>query len=97
MPVANITIIETPTPMIEDWEPPTSTNTELTRELPSIADIVTTIQGRKFYFCAEGCRDAFVADPDKYLNSVPAKKKGLWGRYLERLEKATAGKSMNCH
>ncbi|CAB1074556.1 hypothetical protein D1AOALGA4SA_2375 [Olavius algarvensis Delta 1 endosymbiont] len=62
-----------------------------------IADIATTIQGRKYYFCAEGCRDAFVADPDKYLNPVLPKKKGLWGRYLERLEKATAGKSMNCH
>jgi len=62
-----------------------------------ITKIVTTIQGHKYYFCAEGCRKAFLADPQKYLIPPPSKKKGLWGRYLERLEKATAGKSMNCH
>ena len=61
------------------------------------AEIEATIQGHKYYFCAEGCRKAFVANPDKYLNPAPAKKRGLWGRYLDRLEKATAGKSMNCH
>jgi len=62
-----------------------------------ITKIATTIQGQKYYFCAEGCRKTFVADPQKYLTSAPPKKKGLWGRYLERLEKTTAGKSMNCH
>jgi YHS domain-containing protein len=62
-----------------------------------IAEIVTTIQGQTYYFCAEGCREAFVADPQKYLNPAPLKKKGWWGRYLERLEKATGGKSMHCH
>ena len=62
-----------------------------------LTDIVTTIQGQTYYFCAEGCREAFEADPQKYLAPAPPKKKGLWGRYLERLEKATGGKSMNCH
>ena len=61
------------------------------------AEIEATVQGQRYYFCAEGCRKAFVADPQKYLNPAPPKKKGLWGRYLERLEKATGGKSMNCH
>jgi len=60
-------------------------------------EIVTTIQGQTYYFCAEGCREAFVADPQKYLTPACPKKKGFWGRYLERLEKATGGKSMNCH
>jgi len=63
-----------------------------------LTEIVTTIQGQKYYFCAEGCRDAFVADPQKYLTPAASpKKKGFWCRYLERLEKATGGKSMNCH
>ncbi|CAB1059498.1 hypothetical protein D1BOALGB6SA_4260 [Olavius sp. associated proteobacterium Delta 1] len=62
-----------------------------------LTEIVTIIQGQTYYFCAEGCREAFVADPQKYLSSAPPKKKGLWGRYLERLEKATGGKAMNCH
>ena len=63
-----------------------------------LSDIATTIQGQTYYFCAEGCREAFVADPQKYLTpAAPPKKKGFWGRYLERLEKATGGKAMNCH
>jgi YHS domain-containing protein len=62
-----------------------------------LTDIVTTIQGQTYYFCAEGCREAFVSDPQKYLTPAPPKKKGIWGRYLERLEKATGGKSMDCH
>ncbi len=51
---------------------------------------------RTYYFCAEGCRKSFERDPDQYLNQKP-KRKGLWGRYLERLEKTTGGKSLNCH
>jgi YHS domain-containing protein len=62
-----------------------------------LTDIVTTIQGQTYYFCAEGCREAFVADPQKYLTPARPKKKGFWGRYLERLEKVTGGKSINCH
>ena len=61
------------------------------------ADIVTTIQGQTYYFCAEGCRKSFVVDPQKYLSPAPPKKKGFWGRYLDRLEKTTGGKAMNCH
>ena len=30
--------------------------------------------GDTYYFCAEGCRKAFMADPDKYLVTKPAKK-----------------------
>jgi YHS domain-containing protein len=52
--------------------------------------------GDTYYFCAEGCRRAFMADPDKYLGKKPAKKKGIWGRYLKRLNKATGGKTPSC-
>ena len=50
-----------------------------------------------YYFCAESCRRAFVADPQKYLGAGKPKRKGLWGRYLERLAKSTDGKAMKCH
>jgi YHS domain-containing protein len=49
-----------------------------------------------YYFCAEGCREAFMADPDKYLGAKATKKKGLWARYLDRLNKATGGKPPSC-
>jgi YHS domain-containing protein len=61
---------------------------------PQMTDIAATIEGHAYYFCAEGCRKAFVKNPKKYLEP---KKKGLWGRYLQRLEKATGGQTMKCH
>jgi YHS domain-containing protein len=61
---------------------------------PAKTDIVATVEGQAYYFCAEGCRKAFTKNPKKYL--VP-KKKGWWGRYTARLEKATGGQAMKCH
>ena len=54
-------------------------------------------EDKKFYFCAEGCRQAFERNPAKFKNSTSAKKKGMWGRYLDRLNKSTDGKAMKCH
>ena len=54
-------------------------------------------QSDTYYFCAETCRDAFISDPCKYLKAKPAKRKGWWGRYLDRLNKATGGKPPCCH
>jgi len=44
-----------------------------------------------YHFCADACREAFMADPEKYLKSKPAKPKGMWGRYVDRIRKATGG------
>jgi len=63
---------------------------------PSGKDIRFTHQMRTYYFCAEKCRDVFKANPDKYLESKPPKRKGLWGRYLDRLNKVTGGKPPKC-
>ena len=60
-------------------------------------DIVSSHQGSSYYFCAEACRKAFEKDPSKFLASKPPKRKGLWGRYLDRLNKATGGKPPYCH
>lgn len=46
------------------------------------------------YFCAEGCRDTFVANPGRFTLNKP---KGIWQRFLARMEKATGGKPMKCH
>ena len=27
--------------------------------------------GKTYHFCCDGCRDSFVANPDKYLNAKP--------------------------
>jgi YHS domain-containing protein len=60
-------------------------------------DLVVKYQGCSYYFCAESCRKAFEKNPQKYLETVPNKGKGWWGRYLERLNKATDGKPLKCH
>ena len=53
--------------------------------------------GQTYFFCAEACRKAFETEPQKYLVSSGDKKhKGIWKRYLDRLKKATGGKTPNC-
>ena len=64
---------------------------------PADTELKATLGGETYYFCAEGCRKSFVDDPEKFLGCKQVKKKGWWGRYVERLEKATKGKSMDCH
>ncbi len=60
-------------------------------------NLMFTYQMRSYYFCAEGCRKAFKANPEKYLKLKAPKRKGLWGRYLDRLNKVTGGKAPQCH
>jgi len=56
--------------------------------------------GRNYYFCAETCMKKFKQTPERFADAgrVPRKKKkGLWGRYLDRLNKVTGGKEVKCH
>lgn len=46
-------------------------------------DITYEHNGKTYRFCARGCRDAFEKNPGKYL-----KKKGWFGRFLDRMGKA---------
>ena len=64
---------------------------------PCATDLVVEYKDKTFYFCAQGCRQAFEKNPDKYLAQKAAKKKGWWGRYLDKLNKSTDGKAMKCH
>ena len=61
---------------------------------PATAAAETCHDGIKVFFCAEGCREAFLADPERYAKPKP---KGVWQRFLARMEKATGGKPMSCH
>ena len=54
-------------------------------------------KAHKYHFCAESCLKAFESNPENFLSHKRPKKKGLWGRYLYRLNKATGGHSMKCH
>jgi YHS domain-containing protein len=64
---------------------------------PSTETIEFTYEGKTYYFCAESCRKAFQDCPKKYLNLQFEKKRGWWGRYMDRLQKVTGGKPMKCH
>ena len=64
---------------------------------PANRDLMITYKMRSYHFCAVTCLQAFEADPEKYLNPKPPKRKNWWGRYLDRLEKTTGGKSLSCH
>jgi YHS domain-containing protein len=60
---------------------------------PDTAAAETSHNGVQFYFCAQGCKQAFEANPEKY---AVKKRKGFWGRYLDRLNKSTGGKPPAC-
>lgn len=54
---------------------------------PERTKLVALYKGKSYWFCAEGCRKAFEADPEKYLKPKPGKRKGRFVRYLERMSK----------
>ncbi|MFZ0611896.1 MAG: YHS domain-containing protein [Desulfobacterales bacterium] len=63
---------------------------------PQTSRIFSTYKKNDFYFCADACRKAFAENPAKYLDDKPEKPKGIWQRYLARLNKATGGKPPAC-
>ncbi|MFH2218453.1 MAG: YHS domain-containing protein [Pseudomonadota bacterium] len=63
---------------------------------PGKKNLSFTHRMRTYHFCAEACCKAFEANPEKYLEQKPSKRKGWWGRYLERLNKATGGRPPKC-
>ena len=68
---------------------------------PGRTRLVAVYQGHSYWFCAKACREAFEKNPQKYLEPKHPKRKGWFGRYLERLSKAnekTFGcKGPRCH
>jgi YHS domain-containing protein len=65
--------------------------------IPGKTRLVSVYKGSSYWFCAEGCRSAFESNPEKYFDTKTTKRKGIWGRYLERLNRATGGKPLKCH
>jgi YHS domain-containing protein len=57
----------------------------------------SVFESETYHFCADSCRKAFVTDPEKYLKAKTTKRKSFWGRYLDRLNKATGGIPPCCH
>jgi len=64
---------------------------------PETTEITAAFEGQHYYFCAEGCRKAFLENPKKFIDPECARPKSWWGRYTAKLQKATGGKSMKCH
>jgi YHS domain-containing protein len=64
---------------------------------PGSTRLVANFQGHSYWFCNEACLNSFETNPKKYLEPKPTKRKGIWGRYLERLNRATNGKPLKCH
>jgi YHS domain-containing protein len=64
---------------------------------PCNSKLISEYKDKRFYFCAHECRRAFEKDPEKYKETISTEKKGLWGRYLARLNKTTDGKAIKCH
>ena len=54
---------------------------------PGRTKLVSVHKGHSYWFCAESCRRAFEADPNKYMDPKPVKKKGWFGQWLDRMAK----------
>lgn len=54
---------------------------------PGRTRLVAIYQGHSYWFCSEDCRKAFEMNPQKYLESRPPKRKGWFGRCLDRMAK----------
>jgi len=71
------------------------------RVRPARKNLVALYEGRSYWFCAEACLSAFEANPRKYLKPKAPKRKGWFGRYLERMartnERAFGGGAPKCH
>lgn len=65
-------------------------------EVDPTKSLTLQFEEKTYHFCADACRKAFEADPGRYLAQKPAKKKGWWGRYLDRLQKQTGGVPPKC-
>ena len=55
---------------------------------PGNPAFVACYQGRSYYFCAEGCLQAFENNPKKYLDLRLMKQKGPISRFLDHLAEA---------
>ena len=64
---------------------------------PCNSEMTAEYEDEIFYFCAQGCLRTFEKNPVKYKNGNIPKRKGIWRRYLDRLNKSTDGKAMKCH
>ena len=58
--------------------------------LPSDGTHATYLhQGREYYFCCQGCQQAFAANPSNYLTRTGPNPRDWFGRYLESIEQAS--------
>jgi len=57
---------------------------------PDVAAAQTCYNGVQIFFCAESCKKAFEAEPQKYTLS---RSEGYWRRYLD----TTGGRPPACH
>ena len=68
---------------------------------PGRSNLVSVHGGHSYWFCAESCRKAFEADPDRYLHPKPEKRRGWLRRYLDRMAKVNkeqfGGDCPKCH
>jgi YHS domain-containing protein len=56
--------------------------------VPGRTTPVSVHKEHSYWFCAEACRRAFETDPDKYVKPKPVKKKGWFGKWLDRMAKS---------
>jgi YHS domain-containing protein len=64
---------------------------------PAAHNLSTVFEQQAYYFCSRGCLDRFNQDRERFVRGSRRGLKGIWSRYLDRVQKATDGKPPCCH
>jgi YHS domain-containing protein len=64
---------------------------------PDRSGFSTVYKKHSYYFCSQGCFDRFMQDRGRFGQTAPRGLKGIWSRYIDRVQKATDGKPPCCH
>ncbi len=57
----------------------------------------TEYEQRLYFFCSRDCLDRFHQDSERFAKAGRWGLKGIWSRYIDRVQKATDGKPPCCH
>jgi YHS domain-containing protein len=64
---------------------------------PKAKNLSTVFDRQAYYFCSRDCLERFNRDRERFVRGPRRGLKGVWSRYLDRVQKATEGKPPCCH
>ncbi len=64
---------------------------------PDRTEHMAVSSAHSYYFCSQRCLERFHQDSERFTRAAHRGLKGIWSRYIDRVQKATDGKPPCCH